>query len=777
MVRKTLLSLTLIGVIVMPDIGSAQAGNYDLTGVHNIYHYLVREMDNSVGDSLDGSYEVKAHWPNAYNSLFDATLVNFEVGDTIGPVIVSLPTTAHLQGFPAGPIAINVDLYEAGNMVITGTYPSIATADCSTAATVPAVTDNATWQSSTGDPIVVNNDSVKSSAFGWGFVESGVFANNMYAPDLNTEVYGTDYGDGTANETWGKWTSFYNDDFSEIQTVHMYWEQVDGVSSTYGVDEQGNFDGHFGVTGAFGDRTTIPGLASLNPAINVGTYPMIGGSGHDVNMDGNIDAADGYLANPTLEWGYYFDPKGANDTLFDGDEPMQFTGYYMTYNFLAAASALATAYGQFSDPAILVDTDADGIPDTHPLIVYYMGLGLDQASALVATADTLANLGMQGLCVTLGQAALAPVLGPVVGDYAGVTLTALLTAGVGTVDALTQTGAATGAYAIGALAGAGVNVNDSDHDYTPAGLPITRHVVEPGFEAGADTTTGTNPVGWSGGTGYGGNISTVMDTTAHMGNYALQLGVTGTGGYAVAHQSDTTAQGGQVWTLSAWIRDVATGGSGGDYAALKMEAYDAAGNQVMNIETIQTGVTSDWAQYSATFTMPATAVKATAVLVATAWNGTAYNVAYQFDDVEISYTQALPNGRLVFQIGNVCIPRNQHLEVNAYYVNTATYGVDVDPDESLIPKKFALYDNFPNPFNPTTQIAVDLPEAASTKITVWNIMGQKVATLHSGDLSAGHHVVNFDGRDQNGKQLTSGMYFYRVTAGKYNAIKKMTLLK
>jgi hypothetical protein len=175
--------------------------------------------------------------------------------------------------------------------------------------------------------------------------------------------------------------------------------------------------------------------------------------------------------------------------------------------------------------------------------------------------------------------------------------------------------------------------------------------------------------------------------------------------------------------------------------------------------------------------MPATAVKATAVLVATAWNGTAYNVAYQFDDVEISYTQAMANGRLVFQIGNVCIPRNQHLEVNAYYVNTATYGVDVDPDESLIPKKFALYDNFPNPFNPTTQIAVDLPEAASTKITVWNIMGQKVATLHSGDLSAGHHVVNFDGRDQSGKQLTSGMYFYRVTAGKYNSIKKMTLLK
>ena len=299
MVRKTLLSLTLIGVIVMPDIGSAQAGNYDLTGVHNIYHYLVRDMDNSVGDSLDGTYQVKASWPNAYNSLFDWTLVNYEVGDTIGPVIVPLPTTAHLQGFPAGPIAINVDLYEAGNMVITGTYPSIATADCSTAATVPAVTDNATWHSA-GDPIVVNNDSVKSQTFGWGFVESGVFANNMYPPDLHNDTLGVQYGDGTANETWGKWTSYMNDDFSEIQTVHMYWEQVDGVSSTYGVDEQGNFNGHFGVTGAFGDRTTIPGLALQNPAINVGTYPMIGGSGHDVNMDGTIDAVSyTHLTLPT----------------------------------------------------------------------------------------------------------------------------------------------------------------------------------------------------------------------------------------------------------------------------------------------------------------------------------------------------------------------------------------------------------------------------------------------------------------------------------------------
>jgi len=747
MVRKTLLSLTLIGTIVIPDIGFAQAGNYNLTGVHNIYHFIVRDLDDSVGDSLDGGYKVSAHWPNEANSLFDWTLVSYEVGDTIGPVIVPLPTPAHLQGFPAGPIAINVDLYETGNMVITGTYPAVTTANCSTASTVPAVTDNATWQSG-GDPVVVNNDSVKTATFGFGFVESGVFANNMYAPDLNTEVYGTDYGDGTDNETWGKWTSYYNDDFSQIQTVHQYWEQVDGVSSGAGVDTDGNFNGHFGVTGAFGDRTTIPGLALQNPAINVGTFPMIGGSGHDINADGNIDAADGYLASPTLEWGYIFDPVGGNGIPFDGDEPLQFTGYYMTFNFLAAASALATAYGQFSDPAILVDTDQDGVPDTHPFIVYYIGLGLDPVSALVATADSLANLGMQGLCVALGQSALAPVLGPVVGDYAGVTLTALLTGGVGTVDALTQTGAATGAYAMGALAGAGVDVNDSDHDYSPAGtlyqVNAASDVVFHGVFDGSvvDSNTYTFPTGAQSWAGFA-NLDTTM--------YPLTF----PGGGEITFTGATTDS---VDTVDVYFRfeknpypdtepsfnteHVTVIGSVDSSYSVSIPAQDAANTY------------SSFLFYVVDRDAPVTLT----------------NI-----DVEMSRVSS-GNGRLVFQIGNSCIPDNTHIAVNAYYENTAA-GVDVDPDESMIPKKFALYDNFPNPFNPTTQIAVDLPEAASTKITVWNIMGQKVATLHSGDLSAGHHIVNFDGRDQNGKQLTSGMYFYRVKAGKYNAIKKMTLLK
>ena len=606
MIRNSLLNLALIGAIVLPDIGFAQmAGNYDLVGVYNVYYYIVRELSNSEADQMDGSYELEIHWPSSESPQFSSAIATYAVGDSVGPVVVPLVNPALLGAFG---ISLNTDVYEDGNMTISGTYPSLSTSNCETQVTIPAITDNATWASG-GDPVV--DQTALTATYGFGFVTSGIFANNMYPPNFaGGETYGVDFGPGTNHETWGRWISHYNADFSFIESAEFFWEQVDGVESDAGVDEQGELNGHLGLAAAFGDSSTVPALAATFPTLglNVGNYPIIGGTGADLDGDGT---PDGVIPAPSLtesglEWGYIFDPAGADGELFgsgDGgaDEPFQFTGYYFTFNFLAAASALATAYGQFSDPAILVDTDGDGVPDTHPFIVYYMQLGLDQVSALVATADSLANLGMQGLCVALGQSALAPVLGPVVGDYAGATLTALLTAGVGTVDALTQTAAATGAYAVGALAGAGVEVNDSDHDF----------------------------------------------------------------------------------------------------------------------------------------------------------DGT--------------------NGRLVFQVGNNCIPRNQYVAVQSNWVNTGTAGVN--SDESLIPKEFALYDNYPNPFNPTTQIAVDLPEAATTEITVWNIMGQKVATLYTGDLNAGHHTLNFDGRDSNGKQLTSGMYLYRVAAGKYNATKKMTLMK
>ena len=201
MIRKSLLNLALIGAIVLPDIGSAQAGNYDLIGVYNVYHYIVREMSTSLDDSLYGTYDLMASWPSSQSPAFQAPLATYSPGDTIGPVIVPLvnPTLLGLYG-----IALNSDVYEDGNMVVTGTYPSLSTSDCSTTVTVPAITDNIVYATG-GDPVI--DQTALTATYGWGIVTSGVFANNMYPPDLaGGETYGVDFGAGTDHETWGRWT-------------------------------------------------------------------------------------------------------------------------------------------------------------------------------------------------------------------------------------------------------------------------------------------------------------------------------------------------------------------------------------------------------------------------------------------------------------------------------------------------------------------------------------------------------------------------------------------
>ena len=147
---------------------------------------------------------------------------------------------------------------------------------------------------------------------------------------------------------------------------------------------------------AFGDSSTVPALAAgyngqVNGigdtiSINVGTYPIIGGSGVDLDGDGEPDGVipspDPTAGEPGLEWGYLFDPSGDDGVLFSGDEATQWTGYYMTGNFLTGFGALVNSFGQFSDPEYLIDTDGDGIPDTHQMVIDLMQQGQSQVEAL-----------------------------------------------------------------------------------------------------------------------------------------------------------------------------------------------------------------------------------------------------------------------------------------------------------------------------------------------------------------------------------------------------------
>ena len=89
-----------------------------------------------------------------------------------------------------------------------------------------------------------------------------------------------------------------------------------------------------------------------------------------------------------------------------------------------------------------------------------------------------------------------------------------------------------------------------------------------------------------------------------------------------------------------------------------------------------------------------------------------------------------------------------------------------------VPLRFMLGQNYPNPFNPTTRIAYGLAANVHVRLTVMNMLGQEVATLVNGNQEVGYYEVTFDG-----KNLSSGLYFYRLQAGEFVAIKRLLLIR
>lgn len=98
--------------------------------------------------------------------------------------------------------------------------------------------------------------------------------------------------------------------------------------------------------------------------------------------------------------------------------------------------------------------------------------------------------------------------------------------------------------------------------------------------------------------------------------------------------------------------------------------------------------------------------------------------------------------------------------------------VGVEDFDALNPNMYALEQNYPNPFNPTTTIRYSLAKAANVKLVIYNILGQRVATLVDNRMNAGQHSVEFDAT-----RFATGVYFYRLDAGQYVSVKKMILLK
>ncbi len=108
--------------------------------------------------------------------------------------------------------------------------------------------------------------------------------------------------------------------------------------------------------------------------------------------------------------------------------------------------------------------------------------------------------------------------------------------------------------------------------------------------------------------------------------------------------------------------------------------------------------------------------------------------------------------------------------MNSYFAKGGKTAVNAP--KTGVATTFELSQNYPNPFNPSTQISFSLPQQSTVQLKVYNTLGQLVATLVNGALPAGLHSVTFDARN-----LASGMYIYRLSAGNFTSVKKMMLLK
>jgi hypothetical protein len=136
---------------------------------------------------------------------------------------------------------------------------------------------------------------------------------------------------------------------------------------------------------------------------------------------------------------------------------------------------------------------------------------------------------------------------------------------------------------------------------------------------------------------------------------------------------------------------------------------------------------------------------------------------------ELHFEPLRPEAQGLFRVGEATVRDAQGQVRQAQYLGQV--------EARWVPQTFALQPNYPNPFNPNTVIRYQLPAAAAVRLEVYDVLGQKVRTLAQGDTEPGFHRVMWDGRDEGGRAVAGGVYFYRLQAGEFTQVRKLLLLK
>lgn len=136
------------------------------------------------------------------------------------------------------------------------------------------------------------------------------------------------------------------------------------------------------------------------------------------------------------------------------------------------------------------------------------------------------------------------------------------------------------------------------------------------------------------------------------------------------------------------------------------------------------------------------------------------------------YLNEEPQGDWCLQIRNKSVTASARLEAWSLALTFGPLSTSLNEEANNLPSEFALSQNFPNPFNPETNIRFALPKPATVQLDVFNVLGQWVSSVVKKRFEAGYHIVHF-----NGNRLPSGVYFYRLNAGEFVRTRKMLLIK
>jgi hypothetical protein len=128
-------------------------------------------------------------------------------------------------------------------------------------------------------------------------------------------------------------------------------------------------------------------------------------------------------------------------------------------------------------------------------------------------------------------------------------------------------------------------------------------------------------------------------------------------------------------------------------------------------------------------------------------------------------------------INNVQLPIIFNFETKDQVVNISDQITKIDNISTKPPNTFALKQNYPNPFNPTCNINYQVPKSSKVKITVYNVLGEKISVLFDDSKNPGYYQLKWDGKNKHGNTCATGIYFYKMEAGDYIKTKKMILIR